>query len=64
MKTLEQAIAKLEQWLIDELELLNQSAHDVAGQIEVEDMLKAKQQYDLQDVKVSTIEEVIQMLKK
>ena len=61
---MENLLINLSQWLSDEREILDQLAHDVATSDTVEDMVTAKQAYNLQNIKVETIEESIHFVEK
>lgn len=64
MKTLDQAIEKLEKWLSQEDELLTDIAHEVARQSDLQEMIDAKREYELQEAKVVAIYDAIELLKK
>lgn len=57
-------LINLSRWLSDEREILDQLAHDVATSDTVEDMVTAKQAYNVQNIKVETIEESIHFVEK
>ncbi|MGE7977317.1 hypothetical protein [Psychrobacillus sp. NPDC093200] len=57
-----QLLIKLSQWFSDEHEILDQLAHDVATSDAIEDMVTAKQAYNLQETKVDAIQEAIRFV--
>lgn len=61
---MENLLINLSQWLSDEREILDQLAHDVATSDTVEDMVTAKAAYNMQNIKVETIEESIHFVEK
>lgn len=61
---MEKLLINLSQWLSDEREILDQLAHDVATSDTVEDMVTAKAAYNMQNIKVETIEESIHFVEK
>lgn len=61
---MEKLLINLSQWLSDEREILDQLAHDVATSDTVEDMVTAKQAYNVQNIKVETIEESIHFVEE
>lgn len=59
---MEKVLTKLSQWFSEEREILDQLAHDVATSDAVEDMVKAKQAYMIQEVKVDAIQEAMRFV--
>lgn len=59
---MEQLLMKISQWFSDEQEILDQLAHDVATCDAIEDMVKAKQAYTIQETKVDAIQEALRFV--
>lgn len=57
-----ESIKKLETLLVDELELHNDLAHDIAHSTDTGSMLKLQIQYNMQDSKITGIETSLKLL--
>ena len=61
---MEDVIKRLGEWHDSEVDELNDLAHGIARSSSIEEMVAAKQVYELQHVKVDTIWEAIEMVQK
>lgn len=59
---MDKLLNKMSQWFSEEQEILDQLAHDVATSDLVEDMVSAKQAYNIQETKVDAIQEAIRFV--
>lgn len=61
---MENVITKLNQWLADEMEILDEMAHEVATAETVDEMVKAKSSYEVQKAKTDAIWEAIRLVEE
>lgn len=61
---MEKVINKLSQWLHEEMEISNELAHDVATAETVEEMVKVKNVYEIQNAKTDAIREAIRLVEE
>ena len=59
---MDKLLNKFSQWFSDEQEILDQLAHDVATSDTIEDMVAAKQAYNIQETKVDAIQEAVRFV--
>lgn len=64
MESLEKGIKKLNQWFVDELEILDELAHDVATAESHEEIIQSKNIYNMQKKKIDTISDAIDLLQQ
>lgn len=61
---MESIVNKLNQWLSAEMEISNQLAHEVATAETVEEMVKAKNVYEVQNARTDAIWEAIRLVEE
>lgn len=61
---MENAITKLNQWLMDEMEVSSELAFEVANAETVDEMVKAKSAYQIQNATTQAIGEAIRLVEE
>lgn len=61
---MENVITKLNQWLMDEMEVSSELAFEVANAETVDEMVKAKSAYQIQNATTQAIGEAIRLVKE
>lgn len=61
---MKQAINKLTSWYGDEMEILDELAHEVATAETIDEMVKSKNVYEVQNAKTDAIFEAIRLVEE